>query len=56
VAHAREGRRLLVRVDTFLAAVQELETTSRPAVGDDEEDDVDAVLKRMGRKRIPGGM
>jgi hypothetical protein len=55
VEHARDGKRLLVRVDVFLAAIQELETAARQAPVDDDEGDVDAVLKRMGRKRAPGG-
>jgi hypothetical protein len=54
VDHAREGKRVLVRVDVFLAVVQELELAARQAPTEDEED-VDGVLRRMGRKRVPGG-
>ena len=55
IEHACDGKRLLVRVDVFLAAVQSLEIASRRSSTEEDEDDVDAVLKRLGRKRQPGG-
>jgi hypothetical protein len=53
VEHARDGKRVLVRVDVFLAAVQELEVAARKQPPEDEEGDIDEVLKRLGRKRVP---
>jgi hypothetical protein len=55
VNHARDGKRMLVRVDVFLAVVQELELAARRPPVEDDDGDVDAILKRLGRKRTSGG-
>lgn len=58
IPHVRIGRRLVVRTEAFLAALERLETAP-PASGvellDDDEDDqptsADAVLASLGRVR-----
>jgi hypothetical protein len=57
IPHARDGRRLLVRVDSLLAAMERIESSAPAPAPEGEVESADDILRRLGRKRvaIPGG-
>lgn len=58
VPHLRDGKRLIVRVDTFLAAFDRLATMPEGALAIATDDDrpitADGVLRSLGLRRVGG--
>jgi hypothetical protein len=57
VPHATAGQRVIARIDAVLAAIDRLAESSRGTDGkpdaEDDEPTADAILARIGRRRVP---
>jgi hypothetical protein len=55
IPHVRHGRRIVVRTDAWLAAIQRLEAQGEQSSDVAEPDAGDVMLSKLGRVRAIGG-